>query len=401
VTGPPASVSKTGAVLDGALGSSVGGQVQYWVQYGPTTSYGSISTPQFVDTTKNVGVAVEVTLDGLTASTPYHYRLCARDSEMGSKYCGADATFTTQSVACDETVTTDVKLTGNLKCNTDVGIRVGADDVDVDLGGYTLQGSDPFIALGGVEVNGHDGVVVHDGRIEQFSQSVFIRGSGGVVHDVVARCGPGGAIGVSGNDIQVTGNDVRCSGTESVVSAVGNRIEISNNTMLNLGSENGVVLRGDDARITGNQVQLLIGAQEGLSRGLDVQGSRWTISGNTVSEWHGGNIYLVGSGTLSGNEVFAGGRGQDFTNVSGPGGDGIFVNGFSANVLLSGNNAHNNRGDGIEVQATSARLGSNTARGNSDFGIDAAGGVTDLGGNTASGNGNVLQCRNVFCGASP
>jgi hypothetical protein len=27
--------------------------------------------------------------------------------------------------------------------------------------------------------------------------------------------------------------------------------------------------------------------------------------------------------------------------------------------------------------------------------------VTDAGGNTASGNGNPLQCRNVFCAASP
>jgi hypothetical protein len=43
----------------------------------------------------------------------------------------------------------------------------------------------------------------------------------------------------------------------------------------------------------------------------------------------------------------------------------------------------------------------NRADDNGDFGIDAVAGVTDGGGNTASGNGNALQCRNVFCAASP
>jgi hypothetical protein len=61
------------------------------------------------------------------------------------------------------------------------------------------------------------------------------------------------------------------------------------------------------------------------------------------------------------------------------------------------NLVHDNTGDGIEVQATNARLRDNSATVNGDFGIDAAAGVTDLGGNFASGNGNPLQCRNVFC----
>jgi parallel beta-helix repeat protein len=104
-----------------------------------------------------------------------------------------------------------------------------------------------------------------------------------------------------------------------------------------------------------------------------------------------------GGHEVTGNEVFAGGAGQGPTTQAGPTSDGIFVNGFSANVLLSGNNAHDNHGDGIEVQATSAKLGDNHAEDNDDFGIDAASGVTDLGGNTANDNGNPLQCRNVFC----
>ena len=37
-TGSPSSVSESGATVGGRVVSSVGGAVEYWVQYGPTTA---------------------------------------------------------------------------------------------------------------------------------------------------------------------------------------------------------------------------------------------------------------------------------------------------------------------------------------------------------------------------
>ena len=82
--------------------------------------------------------------------------------------------------------------------------------------------------------------------------------------------------------------------------------------------------------------------------------------------------------------------------------DDILVQAFTAGTLLQGNRVEGHDDDGIDVRASGTRLLDNRADNNFDFGIDAVAGVTDAGGNTAkSGNGNALQCRNVFCAASP
>ncbi|MEA2362654.1 MAG: large repetitive protein [Thermoleophilaceae bacterium] len=99
--------------------------------------------------------------------------------------------------------------------------------------------------------------------------------------------------------------------------------------------------------------------------------------------------------------IAAGSDNQVIGNEASGTSDGMSVGPFTAGTLLQGNYAHGNGDDGIDVRGTATRLQGNRADDNGDFGIDAVAGVTDAGGNTAAGSGNPLQCRNVFCAASP
>jgi len=77
--------------------------------------------------------------------------------------------------------------------------------------------------------------------------------------------------------------------------------------------------------------------------------------------------------------------------------DGFLVDATTVATKLLSNYVQNFGDDGIDVRASSSRLGSNTANANGALGIRAVAGVTDLGGNQASGNGDPAQCVNVVC----
>ena len=76
-TGSPSEVSASGARVSGTVVSSVGGTTSYWVEFGPTTAYGSETTHQSVVVAKNTPWGVSAQLLGLQRATTYHYRLCA------------------------------------------------------------------------------------------------------------------------------------------------------------------------------------------------------------------------------------------------------------------------------------------------------------------------------------
>jgi hypothetical protein len=90
-------VKESGATVGGRVVSDVGGVVEYWVQYGRTTAYGSESARATQMTSPNVPERVSgIAIGGLARATIYHYRLCARDAhQTGGPGCGADRTFTT------------------------------------------------------------------------------------------------------------------------------------------------------------------------------------------------------------------------------------------------------------------------------------------------------------------
>lgn len=402
LTGPPSSVSESGAAVGGQVVSDTGGQVEYWAQFGPTKAYGSETAHKNVVVQKGVPYPVtgQLAIGGLARSTTYHYRLCARDSQQraGAPGCGADQRFTTQSFACGETVVSSVRLTGNVVCgfDTPAGLVVGASGIEINLAGYGLGvafgsggGGAPSILNSG----GYSDVTIRNGGL---GGAIRLQGaSRNSIRHVNARANNNYAIQIEGGEA----NEVRASTVFGRVSGVAvvdsDRLVVTGNDV-GSGLSSAITVTGDLGRITRNRL-LRDASVTGVTTGIEVAGSGNHVVDNLVrGPWGvGGIVLLSGAGNvIAENEVS---ELRPFQGADDRFGDGIFVDGPATGTLLRDNVTASNAGDGIEVQSVDARLRGNSANSNGDFGIDAAAGVTDLGGNTAFGNGNPLQCRNVFC----
>jgi Right handed beta helix region len=406
-TGDPASVSDRGAAIDGTVISDTGGEVEFWVEYGPTRAYGLEGPHGTVQTEPNAPAPARAGIDDLSRSTVYHYRLCAQDSQQqGGPGCGEDRHFKTQSFACGDTVTADIRLTGDVSC-LDVatpGIRIGADGVDVDLNGHQLIG--PVFVGGGIapaidDSGGFDDLTIHDGSIGNFGDGIHVEGADRTKVLHVSSFGPQDGIDIRGGQ----GHEIRHSAGSGrnggIIVANATGVVVADSTASgNFGS--GMTLSSvSDSRAVRNTVTGP-GAGCCVTFGLVLSGNGNVVEDNKVSGFNGGNLVLQAGANnkLISNELFDGFI-SPFPDPPAEAGDGLYVGAFTAGTVIRDNYAHDNEGDGIEVAASSARLTDNRADANGDFGIDAAAGVTDGGGNTASGNGNSLQCRNVVCEASP
>lgn len=90
ITGPTAdSITETSARITWSLSEPGTGQVEY----GATTSYGSLST---AETSFNYTTHVQI-IGGLTAGTDYHFRVKSKDA-AGNETISPDKTFTTTAV---------------------------------------------------------------------------------------------------------------------------------------------------------------------------------------------------------------------------------------------------------------------------------------------------------------
>lgn len=385
VTGRPGNVTGSDAYVAGLAGTSTGGQVEHWVQYGTTTAYGSETPHSTTTIAKGETRDVYALITGLELSTTYHYRFCASDSEQASNPgCGADQAFTTPSVDCGGTVTTDVKLTAPMDCQDlpgGVGWTIGADGVDVNLGGYSFNGSPTAL---GIRNDGHDDVTIRNGSMRGWISTMSVSGDRNAIRGI-----DGFRIGLSGAD-----NEIRRSGANFFIG--GPRLVFADNeATAGFGSRSSPAVAGsglDGARILRNEVQ---GGP--FEPAIEISGSNMRILENeVVGSSEGGIVLLEGDGSVI--------RDNSVTNATAASGDaqpqfgdGIFVGPLATGTLLRGNYASSNAGDGIEVRSASTRLLENQADSNGDLGIEAVAGVTDLGGNRAFGNGNPLQCLNITC----
>src|SRR5205814_137519 len=89
---PATNVASFSATLNGSLNPR-GATTTVYFQYGPTTSYGSMTATQ--SKTGNTGQAVRANISGLMTSTTYHFRIVATNS-AGTTH-GGDRIFTTLS----------------------------------------------------------------------------------------------------------------------------------------------------------------------------------------------------------------------------------------------------------------------------------------------------------------
>lgn len=300
-------------------------------------------------------------------------------------------------------MTTAIRFTGNVTCLLGVatpGIRIGADGLDINLNGYSLNG--PVFTGGGGEPaidnsGGFDDLTIHDGSIGNFGDGIHAEGADRVRILHVGSFGPQDGIDIRGGQ----GHEIRHSQSSGrnggiAVSNVTGSVIADSAASGSFGS--GLMLSGSGNRAVRNTITGPHGSSCCVTFGLVLTGNDNVVEDNVVSGYNGGNLVLFGGSNnkLISNELFEGVLSQFPENAESQG-DGIYVAAFTAGTVVRDNYAHDNAGDGIQVDATSGRLSDNRADDNGDFGIDAVAGVTDLSGNTASGNGDPLQCRNVFC----
>ena len=302
-------------------------------------------------------------------------------------------------VSCGQTITQSTTLDSDVGPCAGTGIRVGADNVTLDLGGRTVYGTQAPGEGAGILVNGRTGVTIRNGRVILFDAGVVIQGgSGNTVTEVVAQDNIGTRASDFGDGIAVFGssnnvirrNRVQRNGVFSGISLVGN-------------SDNNLV---DDNTVQGNNVESNPNLMDDI--GIRVEGPG--VNGNVVS-----NNKVEGNGldgiqvfpfaansdnTVRGNTI----RGNGFHNKAHRAGNG-FVTG-SRNNLIERNLVERNAASGIRINGQNNTIRNNTARNNGlpplSPGTINAGGAFDLHDTTFNCDanvwtGNIFGTRNQNC----
>jgi parallel beta-helix repeat protein len=355
-------------------------------------------------------------------------------------------------VGCGATIISDTKLDSDLTNCPGNGIVIGADNIELDLNGHTIDGDgvlgcEEFYAcdFGVDNTAGHDGVTIENGSIRDFATAVFVLDAGdnllrrlSASHNIL-----GGVLLIAAPGARVERSSISANGLTTDQAGLivfdSSDVRIEGNSVFDNGDIGMFLQAVDDSRVEGNSVS---GNPEA---GVILDGNRNEVSGNRASK-NGDGISVGGDGnTIVTNRVsdsFAcpdgcgagigstGGTGNliarnfvarasragiwiaDFENEGGLPEinnvvernvvvdaeiDGVLVESTVTDTLLERNIAIGAGDDGIDVDSPTTSLRRNTANANGDLGIEAVAGVTDLGGNRASGNGNPLQCQNVFC----
>ena len=321
------------------------------------------------------------------------------------------ATAIATHVSCGDVITQDTTLDSDLvNCPGD-GVVIGAGNITLDLAGHTIDGTGPDAGGQGVDNVGADGVVVTNGRVQEFQFGVSVRNAdeGTVTGVVFSNCGSGVYLDeASGNRIEA--NRFSASANGVLLFRDGDFNHIADNSIV--GADTGVFIAGFTSEpdipvattVSGNDVR-------DSSAGAFIAGAANTlVSGNTLmgSSDFGIRIVLSDFTRVEGNRATRGNSGIGVfssdgmvvlnNHVANNAVDGILI-GVSPyrRTVVEGNTAHGNGDDGIDVDAAGTTIARNKANNNADLGIEAVPGVTDGGGNKASANGNPAQCLNVQC----
>jgi parallel beta-helix repeat protein len=292
-------------------------------------------------------------------------------------------------VSCGDVITQDTRLDSDLiDCPGD-GIVMAADNITLDLGGYTIDGvtTSPFHGATGIAGTTTDscphgcsrGVTIENGSIQQFFIGIELNPAGAsVIRRLVISDSYGIEVG-GGDGMRIVRNRVR--GGSMFVGSSFDTV-IARNQVSNGGIGIGGGSRG---RIVGNRVvdSPYYGIRVSDASDHEIVGN--SVSGNKVGIGASSSAYRT---LIQGNFAYA--------NVE----DGIQVDCCESMVVRNVANA--NGDDGIEVTFGSDEFGPNVvarnaANDNADLGIEASLGVTDGGHNRANGNDNPLQCLNVAC----
>ena len=276
-------------------------------------------------------------------------------------------------VACGQTILVSTVLDSNVgPCAT--GITIGADNITLDLNGFTISGTPATGEGPGIGLTSRTGVTVKNGTVTQFDAGVAIQGgSANTVTSMRVLDNRGSFSTDFGDGI-------------AVFASSSNRITSSQ--VRNNGPYDGIgLIRSNFNVIDGNQVT--DNTQSFQTAGIRLENVGFSASNDNVVTNN-----LVANNALDGVEVFAGGsRNQIKSNqIVGNGRDGITVFAGGNNNVIEANQVRSNRGNGIYIRAAAgsfpAPAGNQILR-NVSFGnavLDLRDGQPDCGTNQWHGN---------------
>lgn len=290
--------------------------------------------------------------------------------------------------ACGDVVTQNVTLTKSLK-NCASGLVVGADNVTIDLNGYTIKGLGTAAGVG-IDAADHTGITVKNGKITDFAEGIkLFNVSNSTIEDIVVRRTVTG-IRVARTD---NGSDSNQILDNKVVESVDGIVlfgtafsRVAGNTLADL-SGTGIFCRdtfAGDVEIDGNRsVRNLIGIR------LFFCGA--SVTDNVANDNDAEGIFRTRS------------NGPTLGNVANDNvGTGISLDDSAGSIV--GNVTNRNSGHGLAIVDQNATNGPfytvtrNTANRNFQLGIMTnLVGVIDGGCNRARLNGDPLQCQGVSC----
>lgn len=262
---------------------------------------------------------------------------------------------TAAHVACGQTIMVNTTLDSNVgPCAT--GIVIGANNVTLDLNGFTLRGTPATGEGPGVDVTGRTGVTVRNGTITQFDAGVAITGGSG---NTVTYLTLVDNRGTTASDF---GDGV------AVFNSTGNTI--SYNLVRNNGPWSGIsLIRSSNNLIEHNQ-----------------------ITGNNQSSTNTSGIRVENLGTSASNSNTI-----RYNLVQGSGLDGIQLFARASDNVISNNSVLQNNREGITAFAGASRniIQDNQVRYNG-FGPIAGNGIFIRGaaGTIAAPANNIIR-RNV------
>lgn len=296
-----------------------------------------------------------------------------------------------EHVVCGATITENVTLHGDVGPCPGDGLVVAADDVVLDLNGFTVSADNSDGDNAGIRLAGVSGATVRNGTVTGFDAGVLVVGGGGnTVRQITAQdnindfggppCLLGDGIAVQdSSDNTITHNRAVHNGPFGGITVIGDSDR--NLVKSNLARDNNVVsppgqtgcgnrFQDEGIRIEGpgaqdNRVERNV-VENGLLAGVGLHGtvcnplnpamppepfnSGNVVVGNTVSDTAGTSI-ASGINILRQGPASVVCPAQESTIVgntsSGNQADGIFVSSNSANNTINRNTVNNNGLDGI------------------------------------------------------
>lgn len=264
------------------------------------------------------------------------------------------------NVSCGQKITQSTVLTGDVgPCG--VGIEIGADNIVVDLNGFTVSGTVGTGEEGGIKMFNRSNVIIRNGTVTGFDTGVYVETSTRIT--------------ITG--MTVTGNVGRGNYDEGIQFYLSDRNNVIKNTITGNGHGAGVAVYDGSYNIIDSNV-----IENNNVRGIDqTHGSQQNIG---VRVFYLGDRLAPTTGNIVSNNI-----------VRGNGLDGIQFSRFTVGNTAKSNTVTGNGltggssrdGDGIALFGRGNYVQDNQVRGNGQSGIHAYTG----------GTGNYIQ-RNIALG---